>query len=173
MSRSIRLMRRVAVVSALLVVAGTVAPGAALAGILAEATASASVATARWSAVPAAAGASSLTTSFSTGYGTGQTRYALVDVYNSGTVPISGFTILGTRTGSGNGTLQACASGWTEPSRNNQAPRCDGAAAGASVATLQPGSPLSIAASIPPGGRLSLRIQSSNATWSLSVAVTN
>lgn len=171
MSRPHRMLRRSAVAAAVLLAGSMVAPGAALAGIQSEATVSASVATARWSVIPSASGGTSLTTSFQTGYGD-KTKYALVDVYNNGTVAVSGFTITGTRGGSGSGSLQACSSGWVKPAKSKDAPLCDGSDTGSAVGTMQSGRGLAVASSIPPGGRVSLRIQSSNTTWSLSVAVT-
>jgi hypothetical protein len=165
-----RFLRRSAVAAAALLVVGMVAPGAALAGILSEADASTSVATARWSAIPAVTGGTSLTTSFQTAYGD-KTKYAVVDVYNNGTVTVSGFTIKGSRGGSGSGTVQACDSGWVLPAKAKDVPLCGGAEAGSAVGTLQSGRDLAIASSIPPGGRVSLRIQSNNTSWSVSVAV--
>ena len=172
MSRPHRVLRRSAVGAALLLAGVMVAPGPASAGILAVADAGASVTTARWSSIPAAVGATSLTTSFQTGYGEKSAKFAIVDIYNNGTVAVSGFTLTGTRSGPGSGTLQSCASGWVEPAKAKDAPTCDGSDSGAAVGTLQPGRGLAIASSIPPGGRVSLRIQSSNTTWTLSVAVT-
>lgn len=165
-------LRRVAVAGTLVLACAMVTPGTALAGILSDATTTSVVQTARWSAIPAAPGGTSVTSSFAMPYGEKQTRYALVDVYNTGSVSISGFTITGTRTGSGNATVESCASGWTPPAKAKDAPLCNGATNGGGVGTLVPGGGLSVAATIPPGGRVSLRIMSQTGTWNLSVAVT-
>jgi hypothetical protein len=146
------MLRRSAVATAVLLAVSMVAPGSALAGILSEATASASVNTARWSAIPTSSGGTSLTTSFQTGYGEKGTRYAIVDIYNSGTVAVSGFTLTGSRGGSGNGIVQACPEGWTAPAKAKDVPLCGGSEAGSSVGSVQPGRGVAVAASIPPGG---------------------
>lgn len=166
-------LRRAAVIAVLLLVVTVIAPGAALAGILADVAAGSAVATARWSAIPVARSGTALVTSFQTTYGSSGTRYALVDVYNNGTVPITGFSIRATRSGgSGNGTVQSCSAGWAVPSQTSQAPRCSGSTSGTSVGSVASGGSLSVPVGIAPGGRLSLRIQSNNTTWSLSVSVT-
>lgn len=174
MAGSLPTLRRAAVAAVLLLVATVIAPGAALAGILADVAADSSVATARWSAIPVARSGTALATSFQTTYGSGGSRFAILDVYNNGTVPITGFSILATRSGgSGNGTVQSCSAGWAVPSPTNQAPRCSGSTSGTSVGSVTSGGSLSVPVGIAPGERLSLRIQSSNTTWSLSVSVTS
>lgn len=173
MAGSTSVVRRALVAAVLLLVATVIAPGAALAGILADVAVGSSVQTARWSAIPVARSGTALTTSFQTTYGSGGNRYAIVDIYNSGTVPIAGFTIGATRSGgSGNGTVQSCAAGWAVPSPTSSAPRCSGSTSGTGVGSLTSGGSLSVPVALQPGGRLSLRIQSSNTTWSLSVSVT-
>jgi len=166
-----RMLRRSAVAATVLLAVSMVAPGAALAGILSVADASASVGTARWSAIPTVTGGTSLTTSFQTSYGD-KSKSTIVEVYNNGTVAVSGFTLTGTRGGTGSGTVQACPEGWTAPAKAKDVPLCGGSEAGSAVGTLQSGRGLAIGSSIPPGGRVSLRIQSTNTTWNLSVSVT-
>jgi len=166
-------LQRAAVGAAMLLTATVVAPVPAVAGILAEVTAQSSWATARWSAIPVAGSGTALTTSFQTVYGSGGSRFTLVDIYNNGTVPITGFTIGATRSGgSGSATVQSCAAGWSVPSPSNQAPRCSGSTSGTGVGTVSSGGSLAAPVALQPGGRVSLRIQSSNTTWTLSVSVT-
>lgn len=153
-------------------------PSTASASLRADTTASVVAGTASWSAVPTSPGGTSIVTSFLTNeYRTGGNRYALLDVYNNGSVAINGFLIGGVRTAgtATDGLLSACSSGWVPPATTDKhsAPLCDGQDAGVFLGNLATGVALNASLNVPAGGRISLRIESTkNVTWSLRVDVT-